>query len=115
MTSFDELRGPHFTLLLFSGTTWTPASLMETARRVGALLQEESKTYLVVGDGPGSGEWEGPVLLDPGRRLHEAYGAGGEGLLCLVRPDGYLGFRGRPRDEIRLIGYLKEVFSPNNV
>jgi hypothetical protein len=89
---FDVFRGPHFTLLLFTGgTDHRPA--VDAARRVRELVGVDVRECVVVAGARVPPGREGdPVLLDPDREAHRLYGAGA-GSLYLVRPDGYVGFR----------------------
>jgi hypothetical protein len=48
-------------------------------------------------------------LLDSSGSAHRAYGAEDE-VLYLIRPDGYVGYRGQPPDAAKLLGYLKRIF-----
>jgi 2-polyprenyl-6-methoxyphenol hydroxylase-like FAD-dependent oxidoreductase len=50
------------------------------------------------------------LLLDSEGALHRAYGAEDE-LLCLIRPDGYIGYRNRPADAAKLRDYLGRIFT----
>ena len=112
---FREFRVTGFSLLLFGGMARTEtgyANLLEIARRVDGLPGNLVKTHLIVGaDGaPDRLDWEGSVLLDGSRSLHELYGASEESL-CLVRPDGYVGFRGQPAEVEPLIKYLQSKYT----
>jgi hypothetical protein len=49
-------------------------------------------------------------LLDGSGSLHELYGASAESLY-LVRPDGYVGFRGQPAEAESLIEYLRSKYA----
>jgi hypothetical protein len=49
------------------------------------------------------------VIFDVERQLHKTYGASSE-CLYLVRPDGYIGFRGQPALFEELDAYLQTVF-----
>ena len=53
--------------------------------------------------------WDGSLVLDASGALHERYGARSE-CVYLVRPDGYVGYRGQPADEERLFAYLATIF-----
>jgi 2-polyprenyl-6-methoxyphenol hydroxylase-like FAD-dependent oxidoreductase len=108
---FREFRGTDFSLLLFAGTARTEAdyaNLLEIARRVEELAGSPVKAHLIVGadSAPEGLEREDSVLLDGSRSLHELYGASAESLY-LVRPDGYVGFRGQPAEAEPLIEYLR--------
>ena len=112
---FREFRGTGFSLLLFDGTARTEtgyANLLEIARRMEGLPGIPVKTHLIVGvdNPPKDLAWEGSVLLDASRSLHKLYGAGA-GSLYLVRPDGYVGFRGQPAEAWPLIEYLRSKYA----
>jgi 2-polyprenyl-6-methoxyphenol hydroxylase-like FAD-dependent oxidoreductase len=90
----DLLRGPHHTLLLFGGRS---TALIE---RFSELAREVTARY---------GDLVRPVVLrlpnaqpprgevDEQGAAHERYGAD-PGAIYLVRPDGYIGFRGAETD-----------------
>jgi 2-polyprenyl-6-methoxyphenol hydroxylase-like FAD-dependent oxidoreductase len=112
---FREFRGTSFSLLLFDATARAEtgyANLLEIARRVKGLPGNPVKTHLIVGaDSPPEDlAWEGSVLLDGSGSLHELYGASAESLY-LVRPDGYVGFRGQPAEVGPLIEYLRSKYA----
>jgi 3-(3-hydroxy-phenyl)propionate hydroxylase len=86
---FSARDGTRFTLLLFSETGRPPPGLDP------ALVQVLAVT-------PAS---------DPGGVLRRRYAAE-RGALVLVRPDGYVGFRGDPSAEPALMDYLARVFAP---
>jgi hypothetical protein len=90
---FDVFRGPHFTVLLFTGGADHHRWAIDTARRVRGFAAVDVRVCVVV---PGAqvppGLERDTVLLDPDREAHRLYGAG-TGSLHLVRPDGYVGFR----------------------
>jgi hypothetical protein len=50
------------------------------------------------------------VLLDPDGEVTRTFGAR-NGLVMLVRPDGYLGYRGRPEQSGDLASYLARIFA----
>jgi hypothetical protein len=112
---FREFRGTSFSLLLFDGMDRTEtgyANLLEIARWVEALPGKLVKTHLIVGadSAPEGLAPEDSVLLDGSRSLHELYGARAESLY-LVRPDGYIGFRGQPAEVEPLIEYLRSKYT----
>ena len=112
---FQEFRGTSFSLLLFDGTARTEtgyANLLEIARRVQRLPGNPVKAHLIVGadSAPEGLDREGSVLLDGSGSLHELYGASAESLY-LVRPDGYVGFRGQPAEVGPLIEYLRSKYA----
>lgn len=115
-TLFREFEGAEFTLLLLEGPTRTGegyAHLAETARKAEELWGEDVKTYVVIAgdDKPEDLDWNGPILLDVERELHETYHATGAEALYLVRPDGYIGFRSQPVRGDQLLSYLSDLLS----
>ena len=112
---FREFRVAGFSLLLFGGMARTEtgyAHLVEIAQRVEGLPGNLVKTHLIVGadSAPEGLDREGSVLLDGSGSLHELYGASAESLY-LVRPDGYVGFRGQPAEVDPLIEYLRSKYA----
>jgi hypothetical protein len=77
---------------------------------VGARFPETVKPQLILGGFPvakSAGE-ETPVLLDPMNQAHDHFGVK-DACLYLIRPDLYIGFRGKPADSQRLSEYLDRV------
>jgi hypothetical protein len=68
------------------------AVLTELQRRFPAVLQA----------------WALPAGADMARR----YGTGAEDRLYLIRPDGYVGFRGAVSDAPRVAAHLQELLRP---
>jgi hypothetical protein len=54
-------------------------------------------------------DWTAPVIVDEDRAIHEKFGAK-TSCVYLVRPDGYVGYRGSPGDPSRIAAYLRTVF-----
>jgi 2-polyprenyl-6-methoxyphenol hydroxylase-like FAD-dependent oxidoreductase len=111
---FDRFRGPHATLLLFDGLHASPggyARLRDTARRAAGLAGDGIRPVFVVPAGrPPADVPAEAVLLDTDREAHHRYGAVAEALY-LVRPDGYVGFRGQPATGGPLLNHLRAVFT----
>ena len=102
----DVLRGPHHTLLLFGGRSTAlierfTAVAAEVNARYGSLV---NATLLRL---PGAQ----PPLGDVDQRgaAHDRYGAD-PGAIYLVRPDGYIGFRGAETDAELLRSTLRTRF-----
>jgi 2-polyprenyl-6-methoxyphenol hydroxylase-like FAD-dependent oxidoreductase len=94
---FDLLKAPGFLLLVFEGNQPLPVD--------EAILRGlPGRVYRVTmpGKEPGPG-----TLEDRDCRAGAAYGVGEEGLLVLIRPDGYVGFRGGKT--VALAGYLERI------
>jgi hypothetical protein len=83
---FDAFRGPHFTLLAFGACHVAPATEMN--QRCGSVVHTHSvlRTDAPTGDATFSDS-----LFDTEGHAHRAYDAK-DGMLVLVRPDGYVGF-----------------------
>ena len=99
-------------LLLFPGdqpTAETIGSLDRVVRQVQEAVGDEVQPYLVLVT-PGQGGAAVRALLDPDREVSRVFGAR-EGLVALVRPDGYLGYRGRLDQPGELASYLARVFA----
>jgi hypothetical protein len=112
---FREFRVTGFSLLLFGGMDRTEAdyaNLLEVARWVEGLPGNPIKTHLILGADsvPEGLDREDSMLLDGSGSLHELYGASAESL-CLVRPDGYVGFRGQSAEVEPLIEYLRSKYA----
>jgi 2-polyprenyl-6-methoxyphenol hydroxylase-like FAD-dependent oxidoreductase len=113
-TLLELLRGPTFVLLLLPGAEPRPGwqeRLRSIARAIEETRGDHIKTYLVA---PGSAEPDGEIdpqfVIDPELALHHRYGAEHESMY-VIRPDGYIGFRGEPVDLNVLRGYLARVIT----
>jgi 2-polyprenyl-6-methoxyphenol hydroxylase-like FAD-dependent oxidoreductase len=97
----EVLRGPHHTLLLFTGLepeARARGGLVALARRCEEAYGPLLKARVVVA---AEGSPAPFVLADADRAVHLRFGAGAE-CFYLVRPDGYVGHRERPIDAKRL-------------
>jgi 2-polyprenyl-6-methoxyphenol hydroxylase-like FAD-dependent oxidoreductase len=74
---FDRLRHPYFTLLVMPGSHAVPPVLDSITRRFGSVIETQ--------------------ILPPSAALSRRYGPS-DGRLFLVRPDGYVAFKGRLDD-----------------
>ncbi len=96
---FDQLRTPGFTLLLLSGIEHTPEdfnTLLGVAEQVKAQFGQGVKNRLILsGSLPDQNlNSTGNLLQDSKHQAHKLYGAKVPSLY-LVRPDGYIAFRGQ--------------------
>jgi len=118
ITLFDLLRGTHHTLLLLpeSGTSSHDllsalgAKFDDLARSFGSRVH----CFMVLPDGAVDGiPGDGPMTIvrDVEGALHRRYGAT-EGRMYLIRPDGYIGFRGDLSCFEALKTYLSRLFAP---
>ena len=109
---FDHFRGPHWSLLLFAGTTAGSddhVRLAGIAGRVEAALGTAVRSCVLLPAGsPPADPADVPTFLDLDGEAHRLYGAGGGGAY-LVRPDGHIGYRGQPAEERALLAYLDTV------
>jgi hypothetical protein len=98
-------------LLLVASATGqeTIGRLGEIAHQTADTAGEAIQRVLVVPSAP-ERSIEARVVIDPGGVAARAFGSG-DGLAALVRPDGYLGFRGRPDQRAELATYLARVFA----
>ena len=78
------------------------------ARQVRDAVGDAVRSYLVLGTPVKGGAVK--ALLDPDREISHVFAAG-KGLVALVRPDGYLGYRGRLNQPGELASYLARVFA----
>jgi 2-polyprenyl-6-methoxyphenol hydroxylase-like FAD-dependent oxidoreductase len=111
---FGEGRGTGHVLLVFQGTEAESGAL-----EVDFLVQDfiapqrlgRIRPILVEPAHPiePSPAWKGERLADVNDVLHRRFGAVGA-CVYLIRPDGYIGYRGQPLDPYAFREYLKRVF-----
>ena len=107
-----DLISQGWVLLIFPGDEVreeTAGALERVSRQISEAVGDAVHTYLVL-DTAGSGGATGTMLLDPSRKIADVFGAR-QGLVALVRPDGYLGYRGRLDQSGELASYLARVFA----
>jgi 2-polyprenyl-6-methoxyphenol hydroxylase-like FAD-dependent oxidoreductase len=107
-----DLVSQGWTLLLFAGNDAMPESidvLGRIARQVQDTVGDAVRSYFVL-DAPAIDDTAVTALLDPARQVSRVFAAG-KGLVALVRPDGYLGYRGRLDQRGELASYLARVFA----
>jgi 2-polyprenyl-6-methoxyphenol hydroxylase-like FAD-dependent oxidoreductase len=106
----ELVAGPDHTLFLMLGEA-DPAALddgLALARAAAERYRPHVQAYVVTSNAP-TGEDDVELLWDPAGALHERLGAE-QPCLCLVRPDGHLGFRGAPPSLASLQTHLRHVF-----
>jgi hypothetical protein len=111
VTLFD-LISQGWTLLLFLSKDAMPEtidSLQRIARQAQEAVGEAVRSYLVL-DTIAKDDTGVTTLLDPSHQVSRLFAAD-SGLVALVRPDGYLGYRGRPDQPGELASYLARVFA----
>jgi len=97
------LDGGAHHLLLFAGNE-KDLPVLDRVRRLapeGLVLP-----WLVT---PKAVEWNGPVLLDENGLLQRSFGVE-SACVYLIRPDGYVGYRGAPVDAGLMSAYLGRIF-----
>jgi hypothetical protein len=98
-----------FTLLLFAPHE---SGLMELAREVRGHLGVNVRTCFVTeAVGVPDPDWSDDVVVDSNIEAHRIYGAVGEAVY-LVRPDGYVAFRGDATGSDQLHEYLAKILLP---
>lgn len=107
---FEVFRDPRYVLLLFDGRTGDDDVRRRLSDLAGSIEGAYGRHVIVrrvrlEGSPP---DPAGSALLDTTGRAHERYGAT-EPCFYLVRPDGYVGFRGMSADGQRLRAHLGQV------
>jgi 2-polyprenyl-6-methoxyphenol hydroxylase-like FAD-dependent oxidoreductase len=110
---FDLFRITQFRLLVFAGCRRgaNPDQLIETADRIAAATDGLVLPVVIGAAGPPAEHTpQGVVALrDQNHATHKEYGAE-SACLYLIRPDGYVGYRGPLTDQQALCAYLKANF-----
>jgi len=99
----EGLDGSAHHLLLFTGDEPD----MERLEAVRSLMRKGLVYASLVTTRPLA--WGAPLVLDERHAIHEKFGAR-TSCVYLVRPDGYVGYRGCPGDPDRISAYLRTVF-----
>jgi hypothetical protein len=110
---FDVTRGPHFTLLLFTGRASSGhAHLQALADHATRRLGDNLRAYLIVPapDRYGHTDPDRSVLVDVDGSAARSYGAVGD-VLYLIRPDGHVGVRAQCLHEQALETYLDTIWT----
>jgi 2-polyprenyl-6-methoxyphenol hydroxylase-like FAD-dependent oxidoreductase len=112
--SLFELISRGWTLLLFPGANPAPpriAAVDELARLVRETVDGEVRSYAVLDTRQGPGhDSDSAVLLDPIGEATRLFSPD-QGAVALIRPDGYLGYRGMVDRPGELASYLARVFA----
>jgi 2-polyprenyl-6-methoxyphenol hydroxylase-like FAD-dependent oxidoreductase len=108
---FTVLDRARHTLLGYAGDDTSGVGEIDAAVAVAVQRSHgEMEAYLIAAPGATLGYTPLPVLRDTDGRFAAAYHAG-DGQVFVVRPDGYLGFRGDGADVEALTHYLKATFA----
>jgi 2-polyprenyl-6-methoxyphenol hydroxylase-like FAD-dependent oxidoreductase len=107
---FELWRGTRHTLVLY-GSPGDAAFLEEIGKAVRERHAAHVAVVRIVADqtATAGSHDDGPVLLDSEESFQRRYGAQPP-CLYLVRPDGYLAYRGQPADAEGLKAYLDRIF-----
>ncbi|MGV9214965.1 FAD-dependent monooxygenase [Micromonospora sp. RB23] len=98
---FDLFRGTHVTTLAFG------LSGAAVASRLAERFGEHLRAYSIVR----AGQAAAGAYTDPTGDVFASYDAT-DGVLILVRPDGYVGVRATDLDEDRIANYLNRILPP---
>jgi 2-polyprenyl-6-methoxyphenol hydroxylase-like FAD-dependent oxidoreductase len=105
----DRLRKPLHHLLLLAGDRSQDAIDLDACRQLLAVRYAHVMNIFLVIHGKTSAISD--VLLDPDGAAHALYEAESSGIV-LIRPDGYVGFRGGSNHIEALYEYLARLFLP---
>jgi hypothetical protein len=104
----ELLRHPGHTLLV-----WAPGDTrraMAVTDEIAARTDRRVRGCIVV-PAASSADLSGSILADDAGTLATAYGFGDTDELCLIRPDGYIGYRSRDLDIELLVEHLRDVMA----
>jgi hypothetical protein len=106
----ELIGGPGHTLLLMLGEADRAAleGGVAIASAAARRYRPHVQAYVVARTAPIRGDLPNALLRDPTGALHERLGAD-RPCLCLVRPDGHLGFRGEPPSLAALASHLGRI------
>lgn len=107
---FDALRGTEHVLIAALAGPDAPEELARLGRfaeGLRAALRDRLRVVAVAADDGLAGPFAVALLRDAEGRFAEAYGPGA----FLVRPDGYLGWRGRSWEDPGLLEHLRRLFA----
>ena len=108
---FDVLRGTRHRVLLFGGRRPSRVGnekLEAVAARVEEKLADRISIHAVAIEGAPRFSRTASSWIDPQGAVHRRYGAWGPSIY-LVRPDGYVGFRGRPPKAAGVLAYFDRL------
>ena len=112
-TLFEIMRGTHWNLLLLSGSEPGAEILQQLqglATTIASKYAHAVMPHLVLGltVPPRNLQWSGSTLMDSELIVHQKYGEKGASIY-LIRPDGYIGFRGPLAQRDQLLKYLSNT------
>ena len=108
---FAQFRTPEFRLLIFQGRRHgaDAEALAAIGQRVRAATDGLVRPLVITIDNTTGPDDDVIVLNDPKQGTHVCYGVSTPSL-CLIRPDGYVGFRCHAGDEAELLSYLQRHY-----
>ncbi|MBX9949124.1 MAG: hypothetical protein K2Y39_08170, partial [Candidatus Obscuribacterales bacterium] len=114
---YEAIRGISHNLLLLDGkpTEAGYRNLEKIAWAIGEQFGGLITCHLIVAsDKMPSLRFPGKVFLDPDWAVHQTYFADSE-CLYLIRPDGYIGFRGQPAKIGPIEDHLSKILKANKI
>lgn len=114
---FDLLAGKGHVMLFFAARADDEAAARARQQRIRQLAQRyhglvEQYTVLPPDGQAACSTHDSSTLMDTAGELHRNYSVRDETLL-IVRPDGYLAYRGEPADADKIEAYLLSLFAPH--
>jgi 2-polyprenyl-6-methoxyphenol hydroxylase-like FAD-dependent oxidoreductase len=110
-TIFELLRSPRHVALMLGGRAPTSREIGRLAALARRLREDyEDVLDVVLVSTRRWGDWLGPAFVDPEGARHRAMGVTDASVL-VIRPDGYLGFRGGVGESAQLRAWLERGFA----
>lgn len=112
-TLFEIMRGTKWNMLLLSGSEPGSETLQQLANIASVVTNKYAHVvtpHLVLGltVPPHNLQWSGSTLMDSELIVHQKYGEKGASIY-LIRPDGYIGFRGLLAQREQMLKYLGSI------
>jgi len=106
---FELLRGTELVLLLYADASADAGALRTLeAVAVDARARGRLRAYVVLAPGVDAALADVPAIDDREGAFAAAYGASGT-CAYIIRPDGYVGYRGAPVDRDRVLAYVGRI------
>jgi 2-polyprenyl-6-methoxyphenol hydroxylase-like FAD-dependent oxidoreductase len=107
---FELLATPRHSVLCYAATSEAASAIDKVADTVRAGHEEVVDVHAVLASGVDAPDLQTPAVSDAAGEFRVAYAAG-DGTTVVVRPDGYLGYRGPAADAPAVRGYLARVMN----
>jgi 2-polyprenyl-6-methoxyphenol hydroxylase-like FAD-dependent oxidoreductase len=106
---FDLVKGSQFVLLIFSGVSGQ-ANIFNFLQLQSSMLEQYKDMIksVLINTQDDFYEWHNGKIFDGDLKVHKRYGVT-ESCIYLIRPDKYIGFRGKIDDQGELEKYLNSV------